>query len=481
MIGVNVTTSLRTGPTNSGVQSGRFHVAGVTEFGPVGGSRVVDSIAKFLAIYGDRTAYSSNVFDTVRMFFEEGGSEAVISRVVGPAAAGGSLSLMDSADVATLRVEAIEPGPHSQNISVKVDTLDESSYTLTIYRGGEVISRYEGLTSPAEAVTRSASNPFIRISTLGSVTAAPGDNPKGVDVTALPAGNDDRANITVEHIIAALDAGTGAEGGCVAVPGYSANVIGAALAEHAKRAGKIALTAPAAGATPAQAIADAAGLTVESGDHIGLFYPHLTIPDAGATRTISPEGYVAAVRARAHRDVGFWQVPAGDRAVARWVLGTVTPVSIDVNNELSDALVNGIVTTGSKVRLYGWQSLSADREGLGLLSFRDGLNFLMFNTKSVLEPFVFSVNDSNGHLRSYIESAVIGLLDPIAKAGGFFAGRDAEGEIVDPGYRVSVDSSLNPLTLLAENKVMVSVGVRMAPTAQLIQVEIIKVPLSGTV
>lgn len=481
MIGVNVTTSLRTGPSNSGVQSGRFHVAGVTEFGPVGSSRVVDSIAKFLAIYGDRTAYSSNVFDTVRMFFEEGGSEAVISRVVGPAATGGSMSLMDTAEKATLRVEAIEPGPHSANLSVEVATLDENSFNLIIRRNGEVITRYDGLTSPADAVARAASNPFVRVSSLGSTTAAPGDNPKQIAATSLPAGNDDRASITAERVVAALDAGTGAEGGCVAAPGYSASVIGGALAEHAKRTGKIALTAPAAGATPAQAIADAAGLTVGNGDHIGVFYPHLTIPDAGATRTISPEGYVAAVRARAHRDVGFWQVPAGDRAVARWVLGTITPVSPELNNELAEAKINGIVTTGTKVRLYGYQSLSNDREGLGLLTYRDGLNFLQYNTKSILEPFVFSVNDSTGHLRSYIESAVIGLLDPISKAGGFFEGRDAEGEVVDPGYRVSVDSSLNPVTLLAENKVMVSVGVRMAPTAQLIQVEIIKVPLSGTV
>lgn len=481
MIGVNVTTSLRTGPANSGVPSGRFHLAGVTEFGPVGSSRVVDSIAKFLAIYGDRTAYSSNVFDSVRMFFEEGGSEAVVSRVVGPAAKAGSLALVDSADKETLRIEAIEPGPHSSGLTVEVISGLNNTFTLILRRNGQVISRYDGLTSPADAVARTATNPTVRIVSLGSTTAAPGDNPKPIAATALAAGSDDRANITADHVIAALDAGTGAEGGCVAAPGYSASVIALALADHAKRTGKIALTAPAAGASAAQVKSEADALKIENGDHLGIFYPHLTIPDAGATRTISPEGYVAAVRARAHRDAGFWQVPAGDRAATRWVLGTVTPVSPELNDSLSESFVNGIVTTGTKVRLYGWASLAADREGLGLLNYRDGLNFLMFNVKGALEPFVFSVNDSNGHLRSYIESAVIGVLDPIAKAGGLFASRDADGEIVDPGYRVSVDSSLNTITLMAENKVMVQVGVRMAPTAQLIQVEIIKVPLNGTV
>jgi hypothetical protein len=480
-IGVQVTTKLSSGPSNVGTQSGRLHVAGLTAFGPANKSVTVDSIAKFIAVFGDRTSYSSNLYDTARLYFEEGGNELVVSRVTGPAATKGALTLKDTTDLAnTVKVEAADPGSHSTDFTVQV-TNNGATYDVTIRRDGVILSTYLGLTSPADFVQKAATNPYVTVTSLGSVTAAPGDNPKTIVATPLTAGTDDRASVTTTHVIAALDAGTGAEGGAVAAPGYTVTQIGSLLLAHAAATGKTALLSMPATSTSAEAITAAAALAAdENGAYGGIFYPHLIIPDGGATRTISPEGYVAAVRARAHRDAGFWQVPAGDRARTRWVLGTNVQVDTTLNDTLADAYVNGIVTTGPKVRLYGWQSLATDRENLGMLTARDALNNLTLSVKTALEPFVFSTNDGRGHLRGYIESAVVGVLDPIAKRDGFYA-LIVDDQEVDPGYRVVVDESLNPVTAQAENRVVVSISVRLAPTAQLIQVEIIKVPLAGTV
>jgi hypothetical protein len=480
-IGVQVTTKLSSGPSNVGTPSGRLHIAGLTAYGPADKSTTLDSIAKFEAVYGGRTAYSSNAYDTARLYFEEGGNELVMSRVVGPAATKGLLTLKDSADVNTVKVEAKDPGAHSTGYTVQV-TNSGSTFDVTVRRDGTALVTYTGLSSPADFVQKAATSPYVTVSSLGSATAAPGDNPKTLAATALSAGTDDRAAVTAQDHIDALDKGTGTEGAAVAVPGYTVSQIGTLLAAHAAAKGKIALLALPATSTPDEAIAAAAGLAADpNGAYAGIFYPHLIIPDGGATRTISPEGYVAAVRARAHRDTGFWQVPAGDRARTRWALGTNVQIDAIQNDALGDALVNGIVTTGSSVRLYGWQSLSTDRENLGLLTARDALNNLTLSVKNVLEPFVFATNDGKGHLRAYIESAVVGVLDPIAKRDGFYALVDAEDQEIDPGYRVSVDEALNPITAAAENKVVVQLSVRLAPTAQLIQVEIIKVPLAGTV
>lgn len=480
-IGVQVTTKLGSGPSNAGTQSGRLHVAGLTAFGPVGRSTIVDSIAKYIAVYGDRTAFSSNLFDTARMYFEEGGNELVVSRVAGPAATKGALTLKDSADVDTVKIESADPGAHSAEFTAEVVSAG-GTFDVILRRNGVTITSYLAIESPADLVQKAATNPYVKVTSLGSVTAAPGDNPKTLTATAFNAGTDDRASVTTAHVIAALDAGAGAEGGSVAAPGYSVSQIGSLLLDHAARTGKVALLALPATATVEEAVAAGATLAADpNGAYGGIFYPHLVIPDGGATRTISPEGYVAAVRARAHRDVGFWKVPAGDPARTRWVLGTNVQVDNATNDLLADALVNGIVTTGSKVRLYGWQSLSADRENLGMLNARDVLNNLTLSVKTALEPFVFATNDDKGQLRSLIESAVVGVLDPIAKRDGFYGLRDADQQFVDPGYKVSVDTSLNPLSAAAENKVIVSMSVRLAPVAQLIQVEIIKVPLAGTV
>lgn len=484
-IGVEVTTSLRSGPSNTGTQSGRFHVAGLTERGPVGKAVVVRSLANFVSVFGDRTAYNSALFDTAQLFFEEGGSELVVSRAVGAGASAGSLSLLDTDAVApapTVRIEAVAPGAYSSELSVEV-TASGSTFDVLVRQGTAIVARFVGMTSPTDLVSAARGNAFVKVTDLGSASAAPTNNPAPLASTPLSGGTDDRASVTADTIIAALEAaGNAARGGAVAAPGYTATVIGAQLAAHAKAYSKIALLAPDVDETaesvgsivPALALGD-------TGDYAGLFFPHLIIPDGSGTRTVGPEGYVAAVRNRAHVESGFWQVPAGDRARTRWALGTVTEVDTATNNELADAFVNGIVTTGARVRLYNWSSLSADRENLGYLTARDVLNNLDIQVREALEPFVFSVLDGKRQLLAHVESAVVSVLDPIAKRDGFYRMTDAAGDEVDPGYRVIVDETNNTLSNSAANEVLVSVAVRLSPTAALIKVEIIKVALAATV
>ncbi|UGL61900.1 tail sheath protein [Arthrobacter phage EastWest] len=482
-IGVEVTTSLRSGPSNPGVQSGRLHIAGLTEFGPVGRGVVVRSIAQFLATFGDRTAYSSNTFDTARLFFEEGGSELVVSRVVGPGATKGSLTLKDALAANTIKIEAIDPGAGSAGTNVEVTEGDAAGqFNVIISRGSTVLTRFTNMTSPADLVSAAATNPFVRITSLGSASAAPQDNPIVLAPTTLSAGADDRANVTAQIVVDALDAaGEIAQGGAVAAPGYTVATIGALLAEHAKTFNKIALLSVGVGASRDEAIAAAGTLGVSNAnDAAGIFWPSIVIPDGAGTRVIGPEGYVAAVRAKAHRDVGFWKVPAGDSARMRWAVGTDVALDVPGNNVLADAYVNGIVTTGTKTRLYGWQSLAADRENLGMLTGRDSLNNLRILIAAALEPFVFEVLDGRRHLLGKIEGAVVGVVDPISKLNGFYALKDGDEEI-DPGYRVDVSEALNTVTSAQSNTVLVSTTVRLSPTAQLIQAEIIKVPLAASV
>lgn len=484
-IGVDVTTSLRSGPSNAGVISGRFQIAALAQKGPTGTSTVLKSIAEFESKYGVRTSYNSAAYDTARLFWEEGGSELVMTRVVGPAATRGSLTLVDQATpgVNTILVTAKDAGPASDNLSVSVVTdLVNDTFTLTVTNSGAVVAVFANITSPSELVIRAASNPYVTITSLGSVTTAPENNPVAIAATPLTAGTDDRASVTAASMVAALDAGgTLARGGAVAVPGYSADVIGTLLAAHAKAHSKIALLSMAADDTDVEvAAAGATVTTAGNGDAAGIFHPHLIIPDGTSTRTVEPTGYVAAARARAHRDVGFWQVPAGDRARVRWALGTATVVDTIKNNELADDYVNAIVTTGARLRLYNWSSLSSDRDNLSSLIARDSLNNLSALISEALEPHVFAPLDGRRHLLGFIESAVVGVLDPISKRNGFFVLMDAEGNTVDPGYRVVVDAPLGAGGQ-PPSEILVSAAVRLAPSADLIRVEIIKVALQASV
>jgi hypothetical protein len=491
-IGVEVITKTQTGPSTAGPRSSRFQVAGVTERGPVDANLIVKSLAQFESVFGVRTAYASNIYDTARTYWEEGGTELVVSRAVGDSASAGFLVLEDRAvaPVDTLRIEAASVGAHSAELKVEItDGAVDDTFDFLLTVNDTLVTALRNLASPAALVAALAGNPYVRATTLGSATAAPDNNPAALPATAVSTGADDRADVTNDTLIAALArpvkdlAGVSVdiEGSAVAVPGYTADSIGVALIAHAKATGKIALLAPGVDATPESVGVMGRALITADGSYGGLFYPHIVVPDGAGTRTLSPEGYVAAVRSRAHTDVGFWQAAPGQRAVTRWVLGTSVGVDKTTNNLLAESQVNGLVTVGGRVRLYGWASLSTDKANFALLSARDTLNNITASLRVALEPYVFANVDSKGHLLSAVEAAAYGVLDPIAVAGGFFARLDPDGEQIDPGYRVIVDETLNTSSSLANNEVRLSVAVRLSPVAALISVEIIKVALTASV
>lgn len=477
-IGVEVTTSLRTGPSNPGAVSGRLLIGGLTEFGPVDSTVLVRSIAGFEAVFGQRTAYASNVYDSARTFFEEGGSELVVARAVGPAATKGFVTLKDSTDADTVKIEAASPGGHSVALSVEV-TVEAGKFTVNVRRGSELVGRFRNMGTVAELVEAASRNQFVRAIDLGAATAAPGNNPVASVPATMSAGTDDRVSVTAAIVVAAMgNRGPSIRGGAVAAPGYPSDTVGALLVAFAKATNTVALLSPAEGTDVAEAKLEAAALLGVDGSYAGLFYPHLVIPDGNGTRTVSPESYVAAVRARAHLQVGFWKVPAGDISLPKWIVGTVVEIDRPTNNGLNEAQVNGITTIGGKPRLYGWASLSSDLDNLGLLSAQDALNNLGLQVETVLEEFVYEVNDGRGHLRSKVESAITGILDPIARLNGFYP-LNRDGEEVDPGYAVVVDEALNTAVSVSNNELRASVSVRLSPTAALIRVEIIKVALTA--
>jgi phage tail sheath protein FI len=321
----------------------------------------------------------------------------------------------------------------------------------------------------------------VEITDLGSVTASPGNNPVVLAATALSAGTDDRGAVTTATMIAALEnAGRELDGSAVAVPGYSVDVIGEDLLAHAAEYKKVALMSFAAETTLAEAIATEPVTDTVNGSYGAVIFPHVVVPDGNGTRTVSPEGYAAAARARAHASTGFWQAPPGDRSLARWVVGTSLPLDIVDIEALDENKVNGIITMANRPRLYGWASLSEDRDSFALLSTRDTLNNVGARLRRELEEFVFSTIDGKGHLLSKVESAATGVLANVAAAGGFYP-RFANGERVDPGYSVTVDETINTASSLANNEVRVGIGVRLSPMAKSIFVEIIKVPLNASV
>lgn len=479
MPGVTVTTAVKTGPVNAlGPIAGQLLVAGVAQRGPVGAPVSIRSIADYEQHFGPRTAYSGVLHDTVATFFEEGGYLAQVTRVVGPAATSGSLSVNDSAAVATVKFTATSAGAWADDVKIEIAAGSQAdTFKVVVTYLGDPVQAVDNLASPAAALAAFGTSPWVTVTDLGSSTAAPGNNPAVAAATALTGGDDDRANITNSQATGALAAfGDELGPGAVALPEWDAATVGAAVIAHCKTNGRIGLLSGGIADDQATVQAAAAGLTTD-GDYAGLFYPWVTIPDASGDRSIPPEGYVAAARARAHADVGFWQVPAGDPATVRHVTGTTVRVDKATNNELATHRVSGIATIGGTVKLYGWFSLSTD-DAFTLLTARDSLNSVTRQATVTLEPFVWRTVDGRGLLQSEIDSAIRGLLQPITDAGGFFPRTDDDGDQLDPGYSVQVNG-VNDLTNLADNEIIVAVSIRLSPSAKEITVTITKAALTA--
>jgi hypothetical protein len=482
MPGITITTGAVAGPSAPTVApASTYFAVGLAERGAADTAVLVNSFAEFEANFGTRQSYGA-LWDDLKAFFEEGGTRAYCTRVVGPAATTGALAspLMDQAEtpVATLNVTARNPGAWSSRVSVQVVAgATADTFRLKVLLDGKVVKDYTNLHSPAEAVSRASADPYVKIADAGSATAAPDNNPAVVGPVALAAGTDDRAAVTATDYVNALarfDIGKG--DGAVAIPGIGPSVH-AGLIAHADENNRIALLCEARTADNATIIDTAAVLDAK---RAGLFAPWIRVPDSfGGTRTISPEGYVAAARARAHA-VGPWQAAAGENSKARYVVAPDVTYTALEGNEFDAAKVNVIRTVAGFVRLYGWRSLAADEANWGYLIGADTVNRVVTEAYAQLEPYLFGVIDARGHLLAKIEGTLIGIVAPMAAADGLFARLADDGEtILDPGYRVNVSRELNTTESLALNQVLAELGIRVSPTAALVMLTVTKAAVTA--
>ena len=483
MPGVSVITDTWAGPASTPSPAhAAYFIAGLADRGPVGIVGKVQSLAEFEALYGPRVAYGA-LHDDLRVYFAEGGGEAYISRVVGGAATKGTVSLDDRGDPAepTLKFDAVGPGAWSGDLDVVVAAgTAAGSYKITLVHSGATVGTYDNLVTPADAVAALASSKWVTATDLGSESIAPA-NPPEIGPARLSAGTDDRATVDAADVATALTAfGPDLGSGAVAAPGFPAATVGDTLIAHAKTHRRIALLAGASDDTPAEAIDAAADIIGEDNDGAGYFYPWVTIPDGSSSKNVSPEGFVAAVRARSIRLTGAWAVPAGEAGMARFILAPVTALTRVEGDDLDENQVSAIRTIAGSPRLYGWRTLSSDRANFPTLNARDLLNFLDVDLSAAVEQYVFSPIDPGGQLLSRIRSTLIGRLDPVRAAGGLFERLDpVTRERIDPGYVVDVGPAVNTDETLTNNEVRALVTVRIAPIGQEITITIVKASLTA--
>jgi hypothetical protein len=510
MPGISVSTGVRVGP--SGVDtapSSTLFIAGTADKGPIDKARLVLSMPQFESIYGKYTSATS-LWDSVKTFFEEGGTRCYVARTAGPQGTGATLlkkatiTVPDASVGVTLTLTAKSEGTWANasvsklGLSAVVTVLSGAVSIEISYAGAVVFSAgpfvnetlSDGSTkyakqSMVEAINAAPALAELLSAATGSSLLAP-----TAGTYYLAAGYDATATAAATNVVTALglfdyDYGDGA----VAAPGFSGATMWDGLRDHAIANRRIALCASAIGTDKATAIdnADAYwGATAadrEKASYMAWYWPSVKVPDGyGSTRDQSPEAYVAAARAKAHKTTGPWRAGAGEISTARYVSGLYNEVtradalSLDLNR------INALRVIGGAVRVYGARSLSADETNWRFITYRETLNYITARAEAALEPLVFRPIDGRGNLFATTAATLTALMEPIRIGGGVYEGvNQTTGRIVDPGYSIDVSSANNPVSQLANGQVTAAVGVRVSPVADQYKLTITKSTLTATV
>lgn len=472
-------------PRNVPTATDLLFVAGTSDKGPLK-PVLINSMQDFINNFGSRQTYSV-LYDSLEGYFREGGSRAYVSRVVGPAAVSASVALDGSAagGPTSLTVTAKGPGAYGNTLRVTVVGGGTTTpYTITI--SDTVLGTLEVSPSLADqnaAVAWAQSSAWVDI-TLG----AEASNPVAVANAALTLGNDDRASITDAQWLAALNRFTRDLGpGQVAAPGRTTTTGQAQVRDHAANNNRFGLIDLVDTITVSTLTSAVTALRGTNDRFAAAFAPWCTIPGltAGTSRIIPPSTIVAAKIANMESKGGSPNKPAA--GYPEGLLSYVTGFSQnafddgtgqDVTRDtMYSAGINQLVNRYARLQVFGWRTMT-DPNG----SNQDWVNAgnarlnmaIVARALSIAENYILDEIDGEGRLFKTFQGELTGMLS------GFYALGSLYGPSPEEAFLVDVGPSVNTPATIANRELHALIAVRMSPNAELVYVEIVKVPSNQT-
>lgn len=505
MPGIQISTAVRTGPSNATVrESSQAFFIGKASRGPVGEALLVTSLEDFELKYGD---YVSGYYlhPTVEAFFEEGGTQCYVVRVEKSDAVAASATIPN--DLATpttaITITADGPGTWANGAAGGLTwTVSEGSITgsrqLTLYLNGVVIMNTGSCLNTAQMVGKINTHPVASL----YVTAVETNAGVYTSETSMPDINETAQNfasgtagstaISSSQYTTALTYFLESFGtGMVAIPENPSVVtsgafdsITTALIAHCNTHSRVAALHGAYDdtVTEIRGVAQEAQ-SLENSEHIAVYYPWVSAPTGtvGVNRWIPPSGYVAGARARAHNQVGPHQPGAGIISDARFVNGVYASIDKSTGDTLDADCVNAIRIINNRVRIYGARSCSPDTANFRYLNSQDVVNYVVVQANRSLEDVLFSPIDGRGGMFASIEARLVSVMEPLRTLGALYEAFDVNGRRIDFGYTVKCNNALNPLSQLVNGTVTARVGLRVSSIGDSIQVDIIKSNLTTSV
>lgn len=422
---------------------------------------------------GGRVTDAPTLYDSLDTAFREGATAIYVRRIVGTGAKAATKPLLDSESKTVIVLTADSVGAWGNELKVE-SKATAGNFVLTIKLAGVTVEATPSFATSAEAIEWLNANSNYVTAAAGEKTGDPKDQ-----TVELKEGDDKHGSATTGNLEEALDALSRDLGpGQVAAPGFTAEAVQKALLEHAAANNRRALIDLPNVTSPSELVAASTALRGVEGHaaRYGAAYsPWAVIPglSLGATRTVPYSAVQMGLIARSEAEGNNPnKAAAGKRGRARYAQSLTATFTDEQRDTLNDAGVNAAILVRGVVTTYGnrtltnpttdpqWKSFSASRVVMGVAA----------KAGEVMENYDFEQIDGHGYIFKALEGDLSGdACMPYYLDNALYGTTPAEAFQVNTGPDVNT-----PATIEAE-EIKAQIVIRVSPTGEVLEVEIVKV------
>jgi phage tail sheath protein FI len=433
---------------------------------------------------------------SVSLFFQNGGRELYVKRIIGQAAVAATAVVPRSAGAGTvMTLTAKNQGTDGNNYRVQLSGGSiPDTFTVAIYKEGTIgtptsiaddilVEQYENLVFNTATSNSYAPTVINSVSQLFTATVSDNVNAPSTAIVPFTGGSNGNAVIVGDYEATT----TGVPGALelidrplvVFLPGiYEMFTESAATQMAANISGYVGLTKKdffvgevKEGRTVAQALTTA-DILGGVGSYGAVYYPHLLMADplgvaSGATRKVGPAGAVAGLYLRTDATVGPFKAPAGLTANIAGVVATEKSFTTTELDSLNGSAypVNPIrQVPGAGLSVMGARTLKQDGTANKYVNMRRSLIYIRKSLQNLTEFALFENN--NEQLWGRINTTLNTFLNEYRNQGGLRGNTPADA------YFIKCDAENNTAASIASGEVRIEVGVALQYPAEFVVINL---------
>lgn len=441
---------------------------------------LINSWSEFTKFYGLYTDNTNNLAlaTAVNLFFQNGGSQCYVSRVIGTGAVTATRTLMDRANTPdeTLILNAKNAGVWGNGINVSItNSTLTGHFDLTVYYGGNnpvnIVERYTDLTmtypNARYAVSLiNGSSGYVTAVDASSTSTGATKNPAVITNQALTTGANGAALTDASFLVGFETFDTIEQSLLFNAPGVVSSAAVNPLIQYCEERKDAFLVIDGINDTVTNQLTRAAAYTPSS--YAAVYYPNIVIPDPIITNAAVPApagGAVMGVYASTDASRGVFKAPAGlnARIAGAVSVSSLSNAQLDSLNSAA-APVNAIrFVQGSGIVIMGAKTLKpgyADK----YIPVRRTLIYLSKALTDLTKFAIFEPNDSR--LWRQITNTCSSFLTEFWSQGGL------AGSSPSAAFFVKCDNETNPQGSIDNGEVNLEVGVALQRPAEFIIIKI---------